>query len=125
MIKYCMINTKDVDDKLRQHLWRCSYKNDGHLFSDFEYTRQSFVKKHNYIVYATYNNKFAGWGLRFQMANHAPVIIMLHVYKKYRRNGIGREIVNKLTKKQKLTKFIYFKDRNNTKFFNKLEKETE
>ena len=121
MIKLHKIDTKSVDAKLKKHLWNCSYKDAGHLFSDFEYTQSEYVTCKNYIVYATYNNKFAGWGLRFKPSKYDTPAIMLHVYKKYRRKGIGTMIVKSLTNNRKINNYKYYKDSSNKYFFEKLE----
>lgn len=122
MIELHTLNVKDVDGKLRQHLWRCSYKNLGYLYSTFESCYENKKTKDNYIVYCLYKGKFAGWGLH-NISLGIPYI-MVYVYKKYRRKGIGRAIISKLTKNKPINKFYYNKDGSNDWFFNKLEKET-
>jgi len=119
MIELHKINVKDVDYKLRQHLWRCSYKNFGYLFATFESCCADKKTKDNYIVYCLYKGKFAGWGLH-NISEKTPCI-MLYVYKKCRRKGIGTAIIKRITKNKPIEKFFYHKDGSNDWFFNKLE----
>ena len=134
-LKFYKVDIKDITKQLYSKLNRCSYGSGGYLMEKLDNTiyrhrNDKTQDKNEYIVYCTYNGKFAGWGLRcnpelwydgYKCTKEA--IIMLYVYNKYRRNGIGTQIVKKLTHEKPIDDYRYYKDESNSDFFLSLKKQ--
>lgn len=109
----------DVDAKYDKQLYRCSLRYCGHMWWEFSRNRKCKKSK---VVICFIKDKIVGWGYRFKYHKNPTnnYSIMMHVYKTYRRKGIGTQIFKKLTRGIKSIKLEVYPDSHNKKFFEKI-----
>lgn len=112
-LKFRTIPRKKVPEIYHKQLYRCSYGYFGCLWLNFKKHHKSDKSK---IAVCFKNERIIAWGLLYK--NPVKYCIMLYVFKKYRRQGIGTKIFKKLARDIEKNQIRVYKDSLNKNFFN-------
>lgn len=110
--KYREYLINNVPEHLKPDLYKCSRRYRGYLWYWFKYHKDCKKTK---VIICFCGKEITGWGVVFKYSFERQ--IMLYVKKKYRRLGIGSNLIKKLSYKISKSRIKVYKDSENKKFF--------